>query len=73
MALYRKGMPLAVLSEWLGHEDPETTLIYAYADTEMKREAIEKASSNSRVINSPPVERMWEGNEDMIQQLCGLR
>ena len=67
-------MPLSLLSEWLGHEDSETTLVYyAYADTEMKREAIEKASSNSRVINSPPVGRMWVGNEDMIQRLCGLR
>jgi len=73
MALYRKGMPLAVLSEWLGHEDPETTLIYAYADTEMKREAIEKASNGNRLITSPSAERVWEGNEDMIQRLCGIR
>ena len=28
MHLYRSGMPLALLSEWLGHEDPETSLIY---------------------------------------------
>ena len=73
MGLYRKGMPLSLLSEWLGHEDPETTLVYAYADTEMKREAIEKASSGSRVISSPSAERIWVGNEDMIQRLCGLR
>jgi site-specific recombinase XerD len=72
MGLYRKGMPLSLLSEWLGHEDPETTLIYAYADIEMKRKAIEKASSNNRVTNPLPVERIWEGNEDMIHKLCGL-
>ena len=73
MGLYRKGMPLSLLSEWLGHEDPETTLVYAYADTEMKREAIEKASRNSDTITAPQAERIWEGNEDMIQRLCGLR
>jgi site-specific recombinase XerD len=72
MSLYRKGMPLSLLSEWLGHEDPETTLVYAYADTEMKRTAIEKASLGSKA-NAPPVERVWEGNEDMIQRLCGLQ
>jgi len=72
MGLYRKGMPLSLLAEWLGHEDPETTLIYAYADIEMKREAIEKASRNSETINEPQAERIWEGNEDMIQRLCGL-
>lgn len=37
--LYQAGMPLALLTEWLGHADPETTLIYAHADTEMKRHA----------------------------------
>lgn len=44
MHLYQSGMPLGLLSEFLGHENPETTLIYAYADTEMKRKAIEKTS-----------------------------
>ena len=71
MSLYRQGMPLAILSEWLGHEDPETTLIYAYADTEMKRQAIDKASG--KTFTPQRVERIWEGNEDMIQRLCGLR
>jgi site-specific recombinase XerD len=72
MSLYRSGMPLALLSEWLGHEDPETTLMYAYADIEMKREAIEKASMGKNTISPPNTERIWEGNEDMIQRLCGL-
>ncbi len=43
--LYRKGVPLPLISEWLGHSSMETTLIYAYADTEMKRKAIEKATN----------------------------
>ncbi|MBM7573680.1 site-specific recombinase XerD [Aquibacillus albus] len=29
MHLYRNGMPLLLLSAFLGHEDPETTLIHA--------------------------------------------
>ena len=45
MHLYLAGMPLALLTDWLGHADPETTLIYAHADTEMKRHALEKANS----------------------------
>lgn len=40
--LYRAGMPLALLSEWLGHAQLETTQVYAYADTEMKGDAIKK-------------------------------
>ena len=71
MHLYRSGMPLALLAEWLGHEDPETTLIYAYADTEMKRKAIVQAEANSSV--RPSVEKgVWVGDDDMIKRLCGL-
>ncbi len=29
MHLSQAGMTLALLTEWLGHADPETTLIYA--------------------------------------------
>ena len=64
-------MPLAMLSEFLGHEDPETTLIYAYADTEMKRQAVEKASENltfsyleDKITNSP----VWD-DPDIITRL----
>lgn len=71
MHLYRSGVPLALLAEWLGHENPETTLIYAYADTEMKRKAIEKAEAGASV--RPEAETgIWEGNEDLIKRLCGL-
>ena len=71
MHLYRSGMPLALLAEWLGHANPETTLIYAYADTEMKREAIKKAEADASV--RPVVDKgVWDGNDDMIKRLCGL-
>jgi site-specific recombinase XerD len=71
MHLYRSGMPLALLAEWLGHANPETTLVYAYADTEMKRKAIERAETYASI--RPVAETgMWDGNQDMIKQLCGL-
>lgn len=68
MHLYQGGMPLAVLSEFLGHEDPETTLIYAYADTEMKRQAIEKASVNTLIPETSDDSPMWE-SQDIIERL----
>jgi len=43
MSLYQSGVHLTLISEWLGHKNFETTLIYAHADTEIKRKAIEKA------------------------------
>ncbi len=73
MHLYRSGMPLALLSEWLGHENPETTLIYAYSDTAMKRKAIEKADSLDGVLGTLQEKAVWENNEDILQKLCGFQ
>ena len=73
MSLYRNGMPLALLSEFLGHENPETTLsYYAHADTEMKRIAIEKATGSTNPINSG-LDAPWVNNDEMIKKLYGLK
>lgn len=72
MHLYRSGMPLPLLSEFLGHEDPETTLIYASADTEMKRKAIEKATINLDIGKEKTIP-IWKNDDDMIRRLYGLK
>ena len=72
MHLYQAGMPLALLTEWLGHADPETTLIYAHADTEMKRQAIQKATANG-APTPHPAQAVWHDNEDILNRLLGLR
>lgn len=43
MHLCQHGMDLTLVSQWLGHTNVETTLIYAHADTEHKRQAITRA------------------------------
>jgi len=68
MHLYQGGMPLTVLSEFLGHEDPQTTLIYAYADTEMKRQAVQKASESLSILNIESELPTWE-DADIISRL----
>jgi len=70
MHLYRSGMPLALLAEFLGHTDPETTLVYAYADTEMKRKAIEKAVPKEAILPENTEKAIWEDDEDIISRLC---
>ena len=62
MHLYRAGMPLVLLSEFLGHADVNTTRIYAWADTEMKRQAIQKVSKATAEDSIEP----------MIKRLYGL-
>lgn len=69
--LYRGGMPLALLSEFLGHVSVETTRIYAYADTEMKRDAIEKATPKTTEVEETPI---WDISDDeVLRKLAGLR
>lgn len=70
MHLYQSGMPMVLLSQYLGHAQVETTMIYAHADTEMKRAAIQKADAVRRARPIP--EEIWADNEEMILKLSGL-
>ena len=70
MHLYRNGMPLQLLSEFMGHASLASTQIHAYADTEMKRQAIEKSSQAiEENISTKPA---WQTDEEMIRKLYGL-
>ena len=74
MSLYRNGVDLSLISQWLGHSSVETTLIYAYADTEIKRQAIEKAvSEKSEIKKFLNSDRYMVNDETLLKQLCGLR
>ncbi|MBQ6907049.1 MAG: tyrosine-type recombinase/integrase [Clostridia bacterium] len=74
MSLYQNGVDLSLVSQWLGHSRVETTLIYAHADTEIKRQAIEKAvppeSELKQFLNA---ERYTIDDEDLLKRLCGLK
>lgn len=72
MLLYQAGMPLELLAQFLGHNDPKTTLIYARADNEMKRKAIERVSSVTGSVSPDAEEATWDGNEEVIKRLLGL-
>ena len=68
-----QGVPLPLIAEWLGHSNLETTLIYAYADTEMKRTAIEKATGQNHPLRS--TEAFADEHpldDDTIRKLYGL-
>jgi len=72
LSLYRNGMPLPLISQWLGHSQIEVTLIYAYADTEMKRAAIEKATSKHNPIRENVSDFVYETDEQTLKRLYGL-
>jgi len=74
MSLYRSGVHLTLISEWLGHANFETTLVYAKADTEIKRKAIEKAiPKDSPLAQHINTKRYKIDDENVLKELCGLK
>lgn len=68
MSLLQAGNPAIVIRDILGHADIQSTEIYAKADLEMKRRALEKASGAT-----PSVElRSWQQNPDLLRWLQAL-
>ncbi len=70
MHLYRNGVSLQLLAEYMGHASVVSTQIYAYADVEMKRKALEKCQR--KVVNVCEGLPEWQMDEEMIKKLYGL-
>lgn len=74
MHLYRNGMPLPLVAEWLGHARMDTTRrFYANADTTMKKEAIDKATSDINPLYSNEYDIEWEDDEELLKRLYCLK
>ena len=74
MHLYRNGMPLPLVAEWLGHSKMDITRqYYANADTTMKQEAIEKATSKLNPLINGELDIDWEDDEELLKKLYGLK
>ncbi len=72
MHLYQSGIDLNLISQWLGHARLQTTLMYAKADTEMKRKAMETANMSGPLAERLNMERYKVSDDDLIRQLYGL-
>jgi site-specific recombinase XerD len=74
MHLYQAGMDLTFVSQWLGHANLETTLMYAHADTEHKRLAIAAATPPDNPLYSKlNSARYTVTDDDTLKRLTGLR
>ena len=74
MHLYQEGMDLTLVSQWLGHSQLETTQIYAHADTEHKRKAIEAATPQDNPLYSKlNSARYTVTDEETLKKLTGLK
>lgn len=68
MHLLQSGVNLVYIRDFLGHSSIKTTEIYARADSEMKRKAIEEAYVDLSVGNLP----QWKDDEGLMQWLSDL-
>jgi len=68
MHLLQSGISLDMIRDFLGHVDVKTTQIYARANLEMKRNALEAISDPSPVRTIPS----WQQNKDLLDWLRSL-
>ena len=68
MHLLQSGVSLEMIRDFLGHVDVKTTQIYATANLEMKRNALEKINDLSPVQAIPS----WQQNKDLLDWLRSL-
>jgi integrase/recombinase XerD len=68
MHLLQSGISLEMIRDFLGHVDVKTTEIYARANLEMKRNALEKITDSSPVQTIP----CWQQNKDLLDWLRSL-
>lgn len=66
--LYQNGVALEMVSTLLGHAQLETTRIYAKPSAEQMKTALESTRSPGGEEKA-----IWEGDEDVMARLCGLR
>ena len=66
--LLQAGVNLIYIRDFLGHSDIKTTEIYARADTELKRKALENAYPDLVDSNLPD----WSENGDLMEWLSEL-
>jgi len=68
MHLLQSGVSLDIIRDFLGHVDAKTTQIYARANLEMKRKALEKISDSSPVPKIPS----WQQDKNLLEWLHSL-
>lgn len=73
MTMYKKGIPISFIRDFLGHASIDTTSIYSYADTETITKALESLDHEKTVGDAKPIkQKKWKGKEQYLLEYCGL-
>ena len=71
MAMYKKGIPLSYIRDFLGHSSIETTTIYSYSDEETVTKALESVD-HIGTIGKSVNQKEWKGKEQYLLDYCGF-
>jgi integrase/recombinase XerD len=63
VALLKSGVDFATISQWLGHAGLNTTMRYARADLDLKRQVLAQAIPDA--VAPPPSARVLIGRQDL--------
>lgn len=70
MHMLQSGVPVVVIRDILGHVDVKTTEVYARANLEMKRRALETVAASSSAPTTPTMS--WRDDRDLMAWLTSL-
>ena len=70
MVMYKKGIPLSYIGDFLGHSSLESTRIYAYADDDTIRASLEAV--DNLLGNDEIKPKRWKASEKSLLEFCGL-
>jgi integrase/recombinase XerD len=73
MAMYKKGIPISYIRDFLGHSSIDTTSIYSYADEETIIKALEAVDHEEPTGQATTTKhKNWKGKELYLIEYCGL-
>lgn len=72
MAMYKKGIPISYIRDFLGHSSIETTAIYSYSDDETITKALEAIDHEQLDEKQTTKKKNWKGKEQYLLEYCGL-
>ena len=78
MAMYKAGIPISYIKDFLGHSSLDSTAIYAHADNDAMAEALRSVDQEAlpekdeagNTLSAP--EKKWKGKEEYLLHFCGL-
>ena len=78
MAMYRAGIPISYIKDFLGHASIDSTAIYAHADNEamtaalrsVDQDALPEKDQEGNTITQP--KKKWKGKEEYLLHFCGF-